>query len=432
MLRLSGAQKPAHTSTALAGVAVYHACMAKTSQPSSEMPQVVISPRGAARLKSGHVWVYRSDVISDGQAAPGSLVTVTDQRRRTLGSALYSTASQIAIRMLSPQPVTGLTGLIQQRIHEAVAYRESLVRDSDAYRVVFSEADRLPGLIVDRYNDVLSLQVLTQAMDRNTVRQTVVSALSDALHPSGVVERVEARVRQLEALPPRESGLVAGTKSSTLFTMNGVCFHFDALQGQKTGAFLDQRENYAAAARHAHGEALDVFCYQGGFALHLAPHCSQVTAVDSSRSALETADQNATLNRREIEWIEGNAFDLLRDYSTAGRQYDTIVLDPPAFAKTKASAETALRGYKELNLRAFKMLRPGGLLVSCSCSHHVSPTDFLAVVAAAAADARRSTRVLEQRGAASDHPISLGIPETAYLKCLIVNVTLTKQRQYFY
>jgi 23S rRNA (cytosine1962-C5)-methyltransferase len=397
--------------------------MARTSQSSSEAPQVVISPRGAARLKSGHVWVYRSDVISDGHAAPGSLVTVTDQRRRTLGSALYSTSSQIAIRMISFQPVTGLAGLIQQRIHDAVAYRERLVRDTDAYRVLFSEADRLPGLIVDRYNDVLSLQVLTQAMDQNTVRQTVVSALSDALHPAGVVERVEARVRQLEALPPRESGLVAGTKSNTLFTMNGVCFHFDALQGQKTGAFLDQRENYAAAARHAHGEALDVFCYQGGFALHLAPHCSQVTAVDSSRPALETAEQNATLNRQEIEWIEGSAFDLLKDYSAAGRQYDTIVLDPPAFAKTKASVETALRGYKELNLRAFKMLRPGGLLVSCSCSHHVSPADFLAVVAAAAADAHRSTRVLEQRGAASDHPISLGIPETAYLKCLIVNVT---------
>ena len=201
--------------------------------------------------------------------------------------------------------------------------------------------------------------------------------------------------------------------------MNGIRLHHEALEGQKTGAFLDQRENYAAATQYARGEALDVFCYHGGFALHLAPHCSKVTGVDSSRPALERADQNATLNHHEIEWIEANAFDLLRDYATSGRQYDTIVLDPPAFAKNKSSLETALRGYKELNLRALKMLRPGGILVTCSCSYHVSPTDFAGMVAQASQDAHRTLRILETRTQAKDHPVSLNVPETAYLKCIM-------------
>jgi 23S rRNA (cytosine1962-C5)-methyltransferase len=205
--------------------------------------------------------------------------------------------------------------------------------------------------------------------------------------------------------------------------MNGVRFHYDALEGQKTGAFLDQRENYAAAAKYMRGEALDAFCYQGGFALHLAPDCSSVIGVDSSRPALETADQNAALNGREIEWMEANAFDLLRDYADSKRQFDSIILDPPAFAKTKRNLDTALRGYKELNLRALKMLRPGGTLVTCSCSFHVTSEAFLGVVAQAARDAHRTLRILENRTQAKDHPTVVGIPETAYLKCLIFNVS---------
>jgi 23S rRNA (cytosine1962-C5)-methyltransferase len=213
--------------------------------------------------------------------------------------------------------------------------------------------------------------------------------------------------------------------------MNAVHFKFEALAGQKTGAFLDQRENYAAAAQYAHGEALDVFCYQGGFALHLAPRCSHVFGVDSSRPALEVAEQNAELNPallkdkgKEIEWIEANAFDLLKDYSSSGQRYDTIVLDPPAFAKSKRDLDAALRGYKELNLRALKMLRPGGVIVTCSCSYHVSPPGFIAMLADAARDARRTLRLVEVRGQAKDHPILLNIPETAYLKCIIASVTL--------
>jgi 23S rRNA (cytosine1962-C5)-methyltransferase len=390
--------------------------------PSASQPRIVVSSRGAQRLKNGHVWVYRSDVLSADGTAPGSLVQIADERGRFLGTAWYSTASQIAIRLFSREPVDEIDTLLRRRLQEAIAYRKLVVRDTDAYRLVFSEADFLPGLIVDRYNDVISLQILTQAMDAESVREIIVSELNQ-LKPAAIIERVEPKIRQLEQLPARSSGPLQGEKTNTIFTMNAVKFHFDALEGQKTGAFLDQRENYAAAAQYAHGEALDVFCYQGGFALHLAERCSSVTGVDSSRPALETADRNAALNGREIEWIEANAFDLLHDYAAAGRQYDVIVLDPPAFAKTKKSLATALRGYKELNLRALKMLRSGGILISCSCSYHVSSGDFLEVIREAGQDVHKNLRMLENRGQAKDHPSLLNVPETAYLKCAIVHVS---------
>jgi 23S rRNA (cytosine1962-C5)-methyltransferase len=385
-------------------------------------PAVKVSPRGASRLKDGHVWVYRSDIVSADGVAPGSVVTVTDHRSKPLGTAFYSSTSQIAVRLISHEPIADIFALLRQRISEAIAYRETVVRDTDAYRVIFSEADLLPGIIVDRYSDILSLQILTQAVDSDAVRQLLISELSVRLKPNSVVERVDPRVRELENLPPRETAVIQGEKTSTIVSMNGIQFHHDALQGQKTGAFLDQRENYAAAAQFAHGDALDVFCYQGGFALHLAPHCPSVTGVDSSRPALEAADRNAALNHKEIEWIEANAFDLLKDYSASDRRYDTIVLDPPAFAKTKRDLDAAMRGYKELNLRALKMLRPGGFLVSCSCSYHVSQTDFVEMLASAARDAHRQLRIVELRGQAKDHPILAGVPETSYLKCALLFV----------
>jgi len=407
------------------------ASSAKHAQPSLKL-----SPRGVARLQGRHPWAYRSDlsVEKEKDIPPGAMVRVFEarekgERGKFLGTALYSSSSQIAIRMISHGSVADLPALIAERIRAAIAYRHSLVANTDAYRVVFSEADFLPGLIVDRYSDVLSVQILTQAMDSAPVREAIVQTLrkENALTPAGIIERVDPRIRDLEQLPPRPSGLLFGDKTSTQINMNGIRFLYDGLEGQKTGAFLDQRENYAAAARYAHGEALDVFCYQGGFALHLAldpsAKCSSVIGVDSSRPALEMAEKNAALNGREMEWIEANAFDLLREYSAADRQYDTIVLDPPAFAKSKRDLEKALRGYKELNLRALKMLRPGGILVTCSCSFHVSPADFMGVVADAARDARKDLRVVESRGAAKDHPILLNVPETSYLKCLIAHVS---------
>ena len=374
-------------------------------------------------MLEGHVWVYRSDLVSADGVSPGAMVGVTDERGKFLGTALYSSASQIAIRMISPHTVEDLPSLIRTRIQAAISYRKQVVRDSDAYRVVFSEADFLPGLIVDRYNDLLSIQGLTQAVDAEPVRNTIVSELSERLKPASIVERVDPRIRELEQLPPRPSGLIQGVSSNTVFSMNGVRFHYAALEGQKTGAFLDQRENYAAAAGYAHGEALDVFCYQGGFALHLAQSCSKLTGVETSRPALEVADRNAALNGREIEWIEANAFDLLRDYADRGRRYDTIVLDPPAFARSQRTLETALRGYKELNLRALKMLRPGGVLITCCCSYHVSPTQFLEVVAISSRDVHRNLRIMENRGQARDHPMLLNVPETGYLKCVIAYVS---------
>jgi 23S rRNA (cytosine1962-C5)-methyltransferase len=389
-------------------------------------PSLKLSTRGTARLHARHPWVYRSDIVGANDIPPGALVRVHDERGKFLGTALYSSSSQIAIRMISHGSVADLPALVAERIRAAIAYRKenNLVAKTDAYRIVFSEADFLPGLIVDRYNDVVSAQILTQAIDAQPARAAIVQTLREELQPAGIVERVDGRIRELEQLPPRPSGLLWGDKTSTEISVNGVRFYYDGLEGQKTGAFLDQRENYAAAAQYAHGEALDAFCYQGGFALHLAlAKCSSVTGVDSSRAALEMAEKNAALNARDLEWIEANAFDLLRDYAAANRRYDTIVLDPPAFAKSKRDLEKALRGYKELNLRAMKMLRPGGILVTCSCSFHVNPHDFLKVVADAAQDAHKSLRLVENRGAAKDHPILLNVPETSYLQCLILHVS---------
>jgi 23S rRNA (cytosine1962-C5)-methyltransferase len=396
------------------------------ASPNPKSPAVKLSPRGALRLKSGHPWVYRSDIANADGVAPGAMVRVIDERGKFVGTALYSSSSQIAIRMIagSKEEITDLPSLIAERVRAAIAYRKLVVSATDAYRVVFSEADFLPGLIIDRYNDVLSVQILTQAMDAEPVRGAIIATLVEEFQPAGIVERVDPRIRDLEQLPPRETGLLWGKKSSSTIAMNAdaasaIRFHYEGLEGQKTGAFLDQRENYAAAARYAKGNALDIFCYQGGFALHLAPKCESVTGVDSSRPALEMADKNAALNGREIDWIEANAFDLLRDYAAGGKKYDVVVLDPPAFAKTRRDLDKARSGYKELNLRALKMLGPGGVLVTCSCSFHVSIADFLEVVTEAARDAHKILRLVENRGAAKDHPILLNVPETAYLKCLI-------------
>lgn len=391
--------------------------------------KIIINDRAAKRLREGHVWVYASDVLNDAGIEPGALVHVVGPKEKTLGSAIYSSSSQIKVRLLGREILGSddeLLHLLRQRLWEAFAYRKKLVHESDAYRLVFSEADRLPGLIIDRYNDVYTFQILTQAWDQPERKQAIVETLRKLTGAEHVVERADARIRELEQLPEMESALVEGDRSSTVITMNGSKLHYDALGGQKTGAFLDQRENYAAAARYASGEALDICTYHGGFALHLARVCKTVTAVDISREALEVAEQNEKLNpnpgKPEIEWIEGNAFDLVKDYSASGKQYDVIVLDPPAFAKSKKHLEAALRGYKELNLRVLKMLRPGGVLVTCSCSHAVGEEEFLGVVSQAAHDAHRAVRVLEKRTQAQDHPILLGVPETYYLKCLVLAV----------
>ena len=404
----------------------------KSSKTATSNPPIHLTARGAARLKAGHVWVYRSDIKEPKEKlAPGALVAVLDEKGRILGDALYSTTSQIAIRMFASSReetlASDLAEIVGNRVAAAISYRDEIVQQSEACRLIFSEADFLPGLIVDRYDDILSMQVLTQAMDRPDLREAVLTSLREHFPSATVYERVDERIRELEHLPAKQSGVVAkpqkgNAKTATVFSINGLRFHYDVTTGQKTGSFLDQRENYAAAAQYGRGEALDVFCYQGGFAMHLYQNCRRVTGVDSSRPALEVAEENATINEQRIDWVEANAFDYLKDQSTGGRMYDTIVLDPPAFAKTRKNFDTAIRGYKELNLRALKMLRAGGTIVTCSCSFHVSEAEFLEMLGSAAADAKRRVRVLEKRNAAKDHPVLLGVPETNYLKCVIARV----------
>ncbi len=420
-----------------------------------------ITRRAADRLRAGHLWVYRSDIEQpDDTLTPGALVTVVDNRKIPLGTALYSTTSQIAARLISRTPaVTREQYLadLRTRIEASLTLRRELApftADNNAHRLIFAESDNLPGIIADRYNDLVLLQLLTQGTAQDDVRDVIVDALRAQLTMNNEAltlwERPDPRIRELEQLPAPAPGPLftnaASTEAApttTTFTLNNLRFQYDASAGQKTGAFLDQRLNYDAAARHVHASgrtkrALDVCTYQGGFALHLARVCAQVTGVDQSRSALEAAERNLTLNpdlRAAVDWVEADAFTLLRALDDATRNpasaaslplepgpFDAIVLDPPAFAKSKRAAEGALRGYKELNLRAIRLLAPGGTLITCSCSHHVSLSDFTEIVAAAAADAGRRVQLLETRAAAPDHPEVLTLPETRYLKCLICRV----------
>jgi 23S rRNA (cytosine1962-C5)-methyltransferase len=406
-------------------------------------PAAAITRRAADRLRAGHLWVYRSDIeslvppVDATEVAAGALVTVMDSRGIPLGTGLYSSASQIAVRMVAVEASLTRPAYLQQmreRVGAALALRDEVAPESmenDACRLIFSEADGLPGIVADRYNDLVILQLLTQGTAQDDVRQALTEAIRERFGDGITVwERPDPKIRELEQLaPPGPGPLYSNDGESpqltTIFTINGLRFHFDASSGQKTGAFLDQRLNYAAASRYAKGSALDICTYQGGFAIHLAQRCQQVTGVDASRGALEVADRNRELNpdlAAQVEWIEADAFELLREFEAAGNQYDTIVLDPPAFAKSKRAAEGAMRGYKELNLRAMKMLQRGGSLVTCSCSHHIPLQEFTEVVAAAASDAGRRVQVLEVRGAAPDHPAVLTLPETSYLKCLICRV----------
>ncbi len=434
-----------------------------------------LTRRAADRLRAGHLWVYRSDLLATAaeQAAlpSGSLLTVEDPAGHPLGTALYSSPSQLALRLVSRTPGLGRPQYLadlRTRVAEALERRlrtAPLDSASDAQRLLFSEADNTPGIVADRYAGLVILQLLTQGTAQDDVRAILVEAFRAVLAPHGesltVIERPDPRIRELEELPAPPAGPLfhAGpteASSATGFRLNGLHFHYDAAAGQKTGAFLDQRLNYAAAAGWVRrsgltGHALDVCTYHGGFALHLAEVCDKVTGVDQSRAALEVADRNRAANphlQAEVDWLEADAFQLLRALDQAsdeasrpaatpgkparttapGRpaglpaRFDAIVLDPPAFAKSKRAAEGALRGYKELNLRALRLLAPGGTLITCSCSHHVSLPEFTEVLASAAADAGRRVQLLETRAAAPDHPEILTLPETRYLKCLICRV----------
>lgn len=382
-------------------------------------PEVRISSRAIDRIASGHPWIYRSDVKSESAAEPGAVVRVLDRKGRFWGQALWSTQSQIALRMLTREERPFDRAFLAERIAQAAAYRPLVAEGAQAYRLVASEGDLLPSLIVDRYGDCLALQTLSQGMER--MKADVVAILTERFGPRAVVERNDVAVRALEGLP-EQKGVLAGEPSpEVVIEENGVKFHVDILAGQKTGEFLDQRENRSATRCYARGRLLDCFCYTGGFALTLAPQCESVVAVDSSSEALEAARRNGELNGLDnIEWRQANCFDVLKAADHDGLRFDTVVLDPPAFARHKSSHESALRAYKELNLRALKILTPGGFLITCSCSFHVSESDLLAVIAEAALDAHRTVVVVERRTQSRDHPILLTMPETHYLKCLIL------------
>jgi 23S rRNA (cytosine1962-C5)-methyltransferase len=382
--------------------------------------QAVITQRGALRLQAGHLWVYRSDVRS-ADAAAGDIVRIIDERGRFCGRAFYSDRSQIVLRLLTREDVAVDRAFFAQRIRAAIAYRREAVEDTEAYRVIYGEADQLPSLIVDRYGDCLVLQTLSQGTER--LLNDFCETLREFFAPRTIVERNDPKVRMLEGLAQRVSVLYGESPNEVVAKVNGVRFFFDLMKGQKTGGFLDQRENQLAAAQYAKGEALDCFTYMGGFAATIAGRCSRVEAVDLSPAAIEGGRRNQQLNQiANMSFREANAFDVLKEYDESGRRFDLVVLDPPAFAKNRDSVPAARRGYKEINLRALKIIRPGGYLVSCSCSHHIPEALFLEILAEAATDLRKTVAVVERRTQARDHPILLTVPETHYIKCLIIRL----------
>jgi 23S rRNA (cytosine1962-C5)-methyltransferase len=384
----------------------------------SMLTKVVVSRRGADRLRAGHPWIYRSDVLH-ADAEPGDLVEIVSERKRPLGCAFWSSTSQIALRFFDAAAIDDEAAAIADRLRAAVAYRATLAIDGDACRLVHGEADRLPSLVVDRYGPYLVVQTLSQGTDRRLA--LIAQLLVDLLKPAGILARNDPKVRRLEGLDERIEAVYGEVPPEIEIREGGVRFRVDPWHGQKTGMFLDQRENHVVAAGYARGRALDAFTYNGGFALAMAARCDAVVAIDSSEHALALTRGNATLNGvANLELREANVFDELRELEVSGERFDTIVLDPPAFAKNRASVERAAAGYKEINLRALKLLAVGGHLITCSCSYNISEPLFLEIVGEAAADAHATVSLVEKRLQARDHPVLLNVPETYYLKCLVL------------
>jgi 23S rRNA (cytosine1962-C5)-methyltransferase len=384
------------------------------------MNAVTVTKRGADRIRRGHLWIYSSDVADGHDAAGGSIVRVQDEHRNFIGQAFYSDRSQIALRFLTTADEAIDREWWRKRIRDT-ADRRQVGQETNAYRLIYSEGDLLPSIILDRYSDVLVLQTLSQGSD--AIKPLLVELLIEEFSPRAIIERNDVRVRQHEGLELLTGVLHGEAPGEFEILQDGIRFLVSPLSGQKTGSFLDQRENRRAARTVAHGRALDCFTFNGSFALHLAGVCEHVIGIDISADAVTAAARNAQLNNTaNTEFREANVFDALREMEMNGERFDTIVLDPPAFAKNRASIAPAARGYKEINLRAIKLLKPGGVLVTCTCSYHMSEELFLKLIAEAANDAHRRVQLLEKRTQASDHPILFGVPETHYLKCAIARV----------
>jgi 23S rRNA (cytosine1962-C5)-methyltransferase len=385
------------------------------------LPQVQLLRRGVDRWQGGHPWIYRADLNGDPGLPGGEVVRVTDGRGWFIGKAFYSKHSKISLRWLTYEDIPVDEDFFRQRLAAADAMRRKALPGETTYRVVHGEADQLPGLVVDRYGDYLSVQFLVPAMEAR--KELIADLLTGLFKPKGIVNRSDVGVRALEGLQP-EKGLLRGELPGPVSFDEGlVRMRADLLEGQKTGAFLDQRENHVVASQYATGEALDCFSYVGGFALQLATRAQRVTAVEISEAASAQLRENAAANRlTNLDVVVANAFDFLRDAVDEGRRFDTIVLDPPSFAKNKDAVAAALRGYKEINLRAMQLLRPGGYLLSASCTYHVDEQAFEDMLASAAADARRRVQIIERRGASKDHPVLLNLRETRYLKCFVLRV----------
>jgi 23S rRNA (cytosine1962-C5)-methyltransferase len=385
------------------------------------LPQVQLIRRGVDRWQAGHPWIYRADLNGDPALQGGEVARVMDARGWFLGKAFYSKQSKISLRWLSYEDVAVDTDFFRQRLALADAMRRRALPGETTYRVVHGEADLLPGLVVDRYGDCLSVQFLIPATEQR--KQLIVDLLVELFKPRAIVNRSDVGVRLLEGLP-QEKGVLYGTVSGPVAYDEGlVRVRADLMEGQKTGAFLDQRENHVVASQYAFGEALDCFSYVGGFALQLATRAKSVTAVEISDQAAAQLRENAASNKlTNVDVVVANAFDFLRDAVDEGRKFDTIVLDPPSFAKNKDAIEGALRGYKEINLRAMQLLRPGGYLISASCTYHIDEQGFEDMLASAAADAKRRVQIIEKRGAGKDHPVLLNLRETRYLKCFVLRV----------
>lgn len=380
-------------------------------------PTVTISSRGEDRVRSGHLWVYRSDVAG-ARATGGDTVRVEGAHGRPFGHALFSDRSQIALRMLATDDRPADLSLWRDRLRAAVRFRDSLHIDATAYRLVNGEGDLLPSFIVDRYGDHLVVQALSQAVDR--LLPDLTRLLVEEVQPRSILARNDVRVRTLEGLATSVEALHGEVPESIPVREADVEYDVDLWHGQKTGLFLDQRENREAAATYAHGRLLDAFSYNGAFALRLGRRCTEIAAVDISEDAVARIRGNAARNRMAVDARVANVFDELRRLEREGEHFDTIVLDPPAFAKNRASVPRALAGYKEINLRALKLLSPGGYLVTCSCSYHVDEAMLGQLVYEAAQDARVPVGVVEKRMQGRDHPVLLGVPETYYLKCFIL------------